>query len=446
MRVAPPVPRQLFGNQLWETVAFAAKAAFLVLLTPLMLAQWGAQGYGEFALASSAFVLLTALDCGVRPRLRVLLCTAAAEQDMESYRALIAKAVLTSAVVWGTALLLLAAGAALPLLGFGASETRLIAVTAGMTALVSISGLLVEPLAARGRISDFKLAGAAGSFLALPVVYFFVRSGYGPATAIGAWLGCLAASNFTLFGSSQLLGERFWLGFRGVRARDVAVTLKESFWFGLINFTWLTKTHGLTFLVSQASGAAAAGTFFILLRLSEVVGTLCTVSSDAAIAALATARDDRARVEAFTHVYRYAIGLSLLAAGAVVLVAPYALPLWIGAAGIISVGTAASVACFGFASGLNRIITGVATGLGLARSASRWGVVEAVVTLVSVAIALRLAGLAATFVCASLAVGMLLPVTLQIRRRLNRTFSETWLGPMLGNPTAISAFRGRTDP
>ena len=56
--------RQLFSNQIWETVAFAAKAFFVIGLTPWMLRVWGAQGYGKFAFASSLFVLLAILDFG----------------------------------------------------------------------------------------------------------------------------------------------------------------------------------------------------------------------------------------------------------------------------------------------------------------------------------------------------------------------------------------------
>ena len=53
------IERQLLSNQLWETVGFVAKGAFLLGLTPAMIRQWGSQGYGEFALASSVFVLLS---------------------------------------------------------------------------------------------------------------------------------------------------------------------------------------------------------------------------------------------------------------------------------------------------------------------------------------------------------------------------------------------------
>ena len=44
---------ELLSNQIWQGLNFFSKAAFLALLTPLMLEAWGRDGYGMFALASS---------------------------------------------------------------------------------------------------------------------------------------------------------------------------------------------------------------------------------------------------------------------------------------------------------------------------------------------------------------------------------------------------------
>src|SRR5205085_4158591 len=71
----PSLERQLLSNQVWETVAFIAKAAFMVGLTPWMIRTWGARGYGEFALASSTFVLLSLVDLGIRAKTRLALCS-----------------------------------------------------------------------------------------------------------------------------------------------------------------------------------------------------------------------------------------------------------------------------------------------------------------------------------------------------------------------------------
>ena len=58
----PSLERQLLSNQIWETVAFIPRAAFMIGLTPGMIRICGAQGYGEFALASSVFVLPSLVD------------------------------------------------------------------------------------------------------------------------------------------------------------------------------------------------------------------------------------------------------------------------------------------------------------------------------------------------------------------------------------------------
>lgn len=431
------VRRQLFNNQLWETVAFAAKAAFLVLLTPVMLAAWGSPGYGAFALASSTFIVLGLLDCGIRPQLRIGLCEALRVGDMALYRSLICRAVASFAIVAAAALgiasaIVVASGAS-SLFGLRATEFYLIPVSAGMTTLVLLSGLLVEPLSAHGELASFKAANAVGSFLAIPAVYLCVSAGFGPTMAVCAWLAPLATANFALFACSRLRTEQFWRGFRSVRLEDIGTTLRGGFWFGTANVTWLAKTHGLTFIISLISGPAVAGTFFILLRLSEIIGTLCAVSSDAAIAVLARARSRTEAALAFNQAYRCIFVLSLHAALLAVLLGPVAFTLWLGPVMTFSAITIVAVAFFGMASAFNRLVISAAMGLKLGRAAAGWGALEACAAIVGVATAQSVAGFSVAFANAALATAALVPLAIAISKRMEKTAAAVWLQPLAEN-------------
>ncbi len=425
----------LFTNQLWETIAFVAKAAFLVFLTPIMLRQWGSYGYGEFALASSGFVLLSAaLDGGIRPQLRLALCQSLVAGDGKTYRSRFCAAIVSFLLAAGAVLVVMGVIYLLPgtgaLLGLNVSQYQLAFVTTGMTALVLLSGLMVEPLAAHGQMAMFKLAHAAGSLLAILAVYCSLRCGLGITAVVVGWLASLALANLVLFAGSRLRTECLWTGLCDVRLSDIRTTFHNGWSFFAINVTWLAKTHGLTLIVSQMSGAAAGGLFFILLRISEVIGTLCAVSSDAVIAALARAKTGGERKEAFVEAYRYVAILSSHVALIVLLLMPAFLRVWLGSAVQVSVITLCAVALFGVAGAFNRIVTGVATGLALVERARRCAIWEALATILGVAVTQLFFGLNVAFICAALAAACLLPVARAIASRIDQTGARTWLQPL----------------
>jgi len=276
-RARPSLERQLLSNQIWETVAFAAKAAFMVGLTPWMIRIWGAQGYGEFALASSTFVLLSLVDLGIRAKTRLTLCNAG-EKDRVEWPHIVAQSAATFA---GVGVLTIATTFTLTVLGilnnlFKISSTNrnLLFITATMSMLVMLSGLLLEPLVAIGRIGKLKLATASGWLAAIPAVAFVLATKGSVIAALVSWLGCLLCANlFVLF------KNRFvFLGTGRFRChlelRKMVATLKESLWFNICNATWMARTYGVTLIISALNGPATAGLFFILLRLSEIISAL----------------------------------------------------------------------------------------------------------------------------------------------------------------------------
>ena len=150
----PSLERQLLSNQIWETFAFIAKAAFMLGLTPWMIRSWGAQGYGEFALASSTFVLLSLVDLGIRAKTRLALCSAG-EKDRAKWPSIVAHSAATFAAIGaltiGVAFVLTFAGVWQNLFHISLANRNLLFITTMMSILVMLSGLLLEPLVAIGR-------------------------------------------------------------------------------------------------------------------------------------------------------------------------------------------------------------------------------------------------------------------------------------------------------
>ena len=98
--------RELFQNQLWQSANFVAKGLFLLLLTPLMLARWGSDGYGLFALSSSLLVSMALLDGGVRNLTRIGIAEAHKSDDPEAVRRVYGQGLLTFITVSSGAILL----------------------------------------------------------------------------------------------------------------------------------------------------------------------------------------------------------------------------------------------------------------------------------------------------------------------------------------------------
>jgi O-antigen/teichoic acid export membrane protein len=425
--------RELSRNQVWQSANFLAKALFLALLTPLMLARWGAEQYGLFALASSLLVSLALLDGGVRALTRLRLTEALAAGDRARYRRAFTEGVVTfSAVVIAAFLAALAGGLAgwwSALFRLPAGGDRMLVITVGLTGLMMLGILLLEPLAARGRLSALKAANTWGALLALPLCAAAVWLGRGPLAAIVIYALCLLAPGVVVAWHGGVLRDLAWEP--GLLApRAIFRTLRAGFWFYLTTVSLVLKTHALTFVVSALAGPAEAGLFYIFLRLAEIVGNVGATASETALAALASARGAGARATRFRQTWLYAAACCLGGALVFLTLGEPLLRWWLPEAQAVPALTGLGLAVFGIGGALSRIVINVSMGLGLIRPAARAGALEAALDIALGAAALKLGGLPGMLLAGSLGVVVLLPTAGRIAARCGRTWAGLYLEPL----------------
>jgi len=431
--------RELFFNQLWQGLNFASKAGFLALLTPLMLRTWGAAGYGMFALASSLLVSMAILDGGVRSMTRLKLCEALVAGDERAFGLHIGRGLASFGLAALAAVLLAAAGGCAGfwsrILKLPAEGDFLIPATVGLVGLFMLSVLALEPLAARGRLSALKAANTVGACAGIPVVALLLVSPLhiGVSGAVFAYLACLITPNFVLLARSGLLKERLWRDWGSIGWRDVGATFHAGGWFYMTTIAGVAKTHALTFVVSAVGGPAAAGAFYILLRITEIVGTLGATSGETALASLARESVPERRAEAFGHTFLYASVFCLHGALGIGFLSGAVLERWLpGQAFDAGIGWA--MAAYGLAGAFGRVVVNAAMGTGLIRRAGIGTLAEAAGVTLAGFLLLPRWGLAGLFAGGSLASLCLLPTAFALCRDFGRVtlagFLATWVAPL----------------
>ena len=427
----PSLTRQLFSNQLWETVAFLAKAAFMLSLTPWMILVWGANGYGEFALGSSTFVLLSLVDLGIRAKTRLALCSAG-EKDRTQWPGILAHSAVTFGMIGALtivgAFIFTVAGLWQNLFHISVVNRNLIFITAAMSILVMLSGLLLEPLVAIGHIGKLKLATASGWLAAIPGVTLVLAAKASVTAALVVWLGCLLGANLLIlfrnrFVFTGALRRRLELG------RVISI-LRESFWFNVCNATWTIKTYGATLLISALYGPATAGFFFILLRMSEIISALGAISSDVSFSDLVQASTVEQQQRSFRSSYSWAVVFCSHIALVIGFCACDFFRIWLHPVTPLSVFLGPVVVALGFASAANRTATYAAMGLGLTKIAAHWTIIESVCFFVVIIFTGRSFGLIAQLSLATLSAAALLPIAAAVSRKLMISFAQTWLQPI----------------
>lgn len=428
------VQRQLFANQLWEGVAFLAKAAFTLCLTPWMILLWGPRGYGEFALAGSAVVLLSILDLGIRARTRLVLCHAVATSFPKD-RNLLGESVAALASVATVATILVACltstGVVDRLCKISPANHYLLTSTVALNMLVLVSGLFVEPLVALGKMGQTKLATALGWTVALPGVALVLYRQGTVTVAVSVWLLSLLGANLLMIMVSHRDLRRFYPHWRGLSLSGFCAVLRDGFWFNASNTGWLAKTYGATFLLAAIDGPVLAGFFFILLRLSEIIGALGAVSSDISLADLPRATTPGKRRASFASSYSWSVLICSHCALAICFFASDFLRLWLGNSIPISPLAGLVATSLGLGSALNRTVTFAATPLGIGRCAARWGLLEALIFLTLISVPANSLGLVPKLALASLSSLALLPAAAAVNRRLKASAEQVWLRPFL---------------
>lgn len=386
---------QFIANQIWETIAFIAKAFFMLGLTPWMLRVWGVVGYGEFALGSSAFVLISMFDFGLRGYTRVTLCaSSAALRDSGDVICQSALALLVIALAIGGMLTALTVtGCWNQLFRLSPESEGLILVITAFTLPLMLSLILLEGLVARGQIGQVKMANALGWLGASPAVAVILWLHRPVIWAITAWLSCLLVSNYALLLFQWRHTRRSSETRRVITLQRLVQTFRGGFWFSITSITWAAKFHGVTIVIAALSGPTTAGIFFILLRISEVVSAVGAISFDVGLGALARCHSAGERRLCFFTTLRYSIFFSLPFALAVTVLAGPFFAFWLKLPAPLGRTTGIWVAALGLTAAADRLITYAALGLGYGRTAGVCGLAEMLLTLLGIAFLQPILGL-----------------------------------------------------
>jgi len=445
--------RELGMNQIWQILNFASKAGFLVLLTPLMMSRWGPEGYGLFALASSLLVSMAILDGGVRALTRIRMASAWREGNEAEARKAYAEglwtfvlvclvAVVVAAVLastgWVDSVLRLpstsggeaiaapavtvvspatpeattdegplplpmepshphgASGSCLSKVGHPESSGVLL-ISLVCTCVLMITLLGLEPLAARGKLSALKAANTWGALAAIPVCAALVLLGASIGLVVFAYATTLVIPNVVLAWQSGIFLLAPWRELPRFGPRVAFATLRDGFWYYMTTVSLVCKTHALTFLVSAMAGPAEAGLFYILLRLSEIVGNVGATASETSLAALASAENRVERHACFRQSLQYVMLFCGHGALVFVFLTGSLLSLWLPGSLHCPPGTGTALAAFGLAGAFSRVVINASMGLGFVSQASVAGIWEAVFGICCAVCGFRYFGLPGLF-------------------------------------------------
>lgn len=426
--------RELLLNQIWQSANFLSKAGFLILLTPLMLWKWGPDGYGLFALASSLLVSMALLDGGVRALTRIRLAQALKNEDADAFRQIYAEGLFTFlcvvVLVSAGAMALAATGGMTSLLRLPEGGAAVLVMTVLMTGVLMTTLLGLEPLAARGNLSILKAANTWGALAAVPLCALAVWLGRTVGEVVFLYAASLIAPNIVVAIRSGLLAHAPWKSFLHFGPRVALRTLRNGVWYYLTTVSLVLKTHLLTFLVSALAGPAEAGIFYILLRLSEVVGNVGATASETSLAALAGARSETERFQNFSHSWRYVAVFCLHGALVFALQGDQLIHLWLPGAELLPRGAGAALALFGLTGAFSRVVVNAAMGLGITRMAALANLAEAVTAIVLAGVGYHLGGLTGLLIGGSAGAIFLLPPARRISRLCGRGFFGLYAAPL----------------
>ena len=363
--------RELFWNHLWESLNAVAKILLFALLTPVMLAAWGKERFGLFAIANSCIALMVLFDFGLRTLTRLGLSNPVlAEAEKVRLHARHVGAFSVAAAAGLTIILLLArSGRWSQWLNLPVEGDLVIAASSLLTAANMLLQLLLEPIAASGRLSKIKAALFTGNVLAFCFLLIALRLDADVVAATIGYLAALTVPLLVLLPSARLARRPFAKAFVRLRPSEIAITFQPGAWINVITGSWLLQSYGLVFLISWISSPTAAGEFFLFLKVSELLCVLGASASEPLIAAIAGGRfpaEQRARLATG---YRSAVVLCLAGAVGSAFFCKDLFRLWLGVPihpfmGLI-IGLAGACAAFG------RMVTAASLGLARPRPCAR---------------------------------------------------------------------------
>ena len=426
--------KELLKNQLWQVLNFGSKAGFLLLLTPMMLSKWGAEGYGLFALASSLLVSMAILDGGVRALTRIQMAEAWKKGEAETARRVYREGLLTfitlCLLALGLSSLLASTGHLTSFLHLPEGGAAVLVMTVACTAVLMITLLLLEPLAARGNLSAMKAANTWGALVAIPLCGALVFFGSPVGIVVFAYAASLTIPNLLVAWKTGIFELAPWRDISQFTPRIFCSTLRSGLWYYLTTLSLIGKTHALTFLVSAMAGPAEAGIFYVLLRLSEIVGNVGATASETSLAALAAALGIEERRENFRQSWLHVSLFCTQGALVFIFLIHHLLSLWLHHEESIPHHIGFSLAAFGLAGAFSRVVVNASMGLSLVRSAAIAGLWEAAGSICGAVAGFHFWGLPGLFLGGSLGIFALLPVSNRISELCGWTSSGRWFSSL----------------
>lgn len=422
--------RELVWNHLWESCNAGAKILLFAVLTPIMLANWGTANFGLFAVANSCVALMAVVDLGLRLLTRRGLSDSLlSESGRARLRAVNLLGFLAAAGVTIAIIGALALGRCWHRwLNLPPVADSVIVTTALLTALTMSLQLLFEPIAAAGRLSQVKALLFAGNVLAFAVVLLLLAHNAAVATTIAAYYAALALPLLLFLPFARLEWVGLLRAISNIRGRELMNALGSGRWLNLITASWIGQSYGLVFLVSWLLGPAAAGTFFLYLKLAELLGVLGASASEPTIAAVAGATTLLDRKRHFATSYRSAVVLCLAGASAYAFFTGELFQYWLHRpADQLYIGLL--IGLFGIATGFTRIVAAGSIAVDRARSAAL-AMSGGALLLVAALVAFHKHGLEVILLAGVCSPVLLVPTAREIAREVGSTSPEMWIGPI----------------
>lgn len=433
--------KELLWNQIWQGANFASKAGFFLIMTPLMLKRWGPDGYGLFGLSSSLLVSMALTDGGVRSLTRIRLTEALRNNDEDEFGRALSEGLCTFVAVLGLVILGMAGLAASGLMKSALNlppggETVLIT-TVIMTGITMTTLLALEPLAARGKLSETKAANTWGAIVAFPVCGVVLWLHASILTVVILYSLCMIVPNVVLMVKAGIHSQLFSLKGWYCKPSVIYHTLRSGVWYYTTTLALTLKTHGLSFFVSHLAGPAAAGVFYFMLRLTETIANLGTTASETSLASLASSENPTERSQKFNHCWLYVALFCLPGAVIFAFQGNWILHLWFRHQDFLRI-VGVGMAIFGLAGAFSRVVVNASMGLNLVKMAGLSNLAEAAVSTIGAVVGYKLAGLPGVLIGGSVgSLIMLLPAQ-KLAALCGEKFSDAFVRPLGGLNLALA--------
>jgi ADP-heptose:LPS heptosyltransferase len=424
--------RELFLNHVWESLNAGAKILLFAVVTPMMLATWGQERFGLFAVANSCVALMAIVDLGLRTLTRVGLTNPHLSNSGKVRLHALNVAAFSAAGGSGVTIVtvLSLAGCWHRWLHLPPSGDLVIAMTAALTVAMMLTQLLLERIAAAGHLSRIKAALFVGNLLAFAMVVALLKHGGTVTGVTTAYFAALGFPLLFLLPVAHLNWRDFTRAVGKLQRHEISGAIKSGGWINLITASWIFQSYGLVLLISWVLGPAVAGTFFLFLKLSELLSVLGASASEPTIAALARAPTPLDRHRNFASGYKSAIALCLTGVVGYSFFCGDLFRIWLHRS-LDHPYTGMLIGLFGVMSGFSRMVTAASLGVAKPRAAALGSLAGA--TFVAGAIMAFRSNAAPETILAAASVSslLLLPGAVIISRDFGSTFNSIWIEPLI---------------